>query len=413
MTPVTVAMTAGEALYVSPRAFSVVPSQHPRITSVTQTTDNDGQNVAVIAGDNLDWNKVLFDGAEALRVIKKDDGTLEVLPPSATDAYSAVVELLGPDGQTSWQLQSGSAPMRYTYSESGASSFTLNEGGMTAGTDQMLEIRGTGTNFMSGRTAVGFGTSDVVVRQMWVLGPERIWLNVSANAKAKLGNVPVTISTGLQTVTDGIALQVRARPNNQVSLLAPVVNDGTGLAGVPAGGTIAFRATGLPASITSGIARVGGVFRDVRRGDDGLLRVSVPSSVSAGPTLLELSLPSGEVAPAVLFQVDPAPPVVQSMKKIGALDATTIYVLDRIAVKVGGLGAGEYIDPASVEVRAAGVLQTVEAINWDQDALAYTVEFTLTEMVPPGDAVPVTVRLGTRISASAPLNVGAVRPLGQ
>src|SRR5262249_43538734 len=152
--------------------------------------------------------------------------------------------------------------------------------------------------------------------------------------KAKLGNVPVTISTGLQTVTDGIAFQVRARPANQISLVAPVVNDGTGLPGVPAGGTLAMRGTGLPTTSVGWIAKIGGSLRDVKRGDDGVLRVAVPVDVVSGPTLIEMSLPSGDVAPPVLFQVDNAPPVAQAPTKIGAPDATTVYVLDRISVKV-------------------------------------------------------------------------------
>jgi hypothetical protein len=410
-TQVAVAFTVGDALYVSPRAFSVVPSQHPRITSITQGTDNDGQTVALIAGENMDWNKVLFDGAEALRVVKKADGTLEVLPPPATGGYSAVVELLGPDGQTSWQLTQydPGPPIRYTYPLTGPNSYTLTDGGITAGTDQMLEIRGTGTNFMTGRTAVGFGTADVVVRQMWVLGPDRIWLNVSANSKAKLGNVPVTISTGLQTVTDGIPLQVRARPSNQISLLAPLVNDATGLAGIPAGGLIAMRGTGLPSTASGWIANIGGAFRDVQRGDDGVLRVAVPLNLSPGPNLIQMSLPTGDAAPPVLFQVDAAAPVLRSVSKVGVADATSVYVLDRVALKVTGL---EGSDPASLQVRVAGVLQTIEAIGWDKDTSTYTLEFTLTDTVAAGDALPVTLRAGTRLSAPIPLSV-AVRPIGQ
>lgn len=412
-TPVAMSAVVGDALYVSPRAFTVVPSQYPKITSVTPGADGAGHPVALIAGENLDGTRVLFDGSEALRVIKKEDGTLEALPPPAASEYAAVVQLLGSNGQTSWQVQYQQAPLHYTYPAAGPSGYTLSDGGITAGTDQMVEIRGAGTNFVSGRTAVGFGSSDIAVRQMWVMGPELIWANVSVNPKAKLGNAPITISTGLQVVTEGIALQVRARANNQVSLMAPIVNAATGLEGVPAGGTIAMRGVGLPVINGGVIARIGGLLRDVTRGEDGVLRASVPLDVAPGPVSVEMFLPSGEVSPRVLFQVDAPAPVLQSVVKVVAPESPVVYVLDRLSLKVTGLGSGEGIDPASVEVRVAGVLQKVETIRWDTDAEAYIVEFTLSETVAAGDALPVTLRTGTRLTSALPLNVGAVRPIGQ
>jgi hypothetical protein len=412
-TQVAVTATVGDELYVLPRAFSVVPANHPRITSVTQGADSQGQPVAVIAGANLDGNRVLFDGVEALRVIKREDGTLEALPPPGLSEYSAAVELLGPYGQTSWQWQFQQAPFRYAYAPAAPSGYTLVDGGITAGTDQKIEVLGIGTNFVAGRTAVGFGSSDITVRQMWVMAPDRILMNVSANPKAKLGLVPMTISTGLQLISDGSPLQVRARPDKQVSMVAPVVNDATGLAGIPLGGTIAMRGVGLPAFTPGWIANIGGRLRDLTLGADGILRAVVPLDLTPGPVAVEMFLPTGQVAPQILLQVDTPAPVLQSVTKIDAPTSPVVYVLDRLALKVAGLGLGEGIDPASVDVRVAGVLQKVDAIRWDTAAAAYVVEFTLSETVVPGDAVPVTLRTGTRLTAPIVLNVGAVRPIGQ
>ncbi len=78
-TPVAIAVTTANDLYVLPSAFTVVPTAGPTINSVSGSTDASGNTTVTLAGDNLGPDtRVLFDGAAATSLHKNDDGTLAV-----------------------------------------------------------------------------------------------------------------------------------------------------------------------------------------------------------------------------------------------------------------------------------------------------------------------------------------------
>ena len=80
---------------------------------------------------------------------------------------------------------------------------------LPAGSEAMLEITGLHTNFSDGRTIAGFGSSDVLVQRIWVLGPDRLLMNVRVSATAKPGGLPLTVITGFQTATLANALEIQ------------------------------------------------------------------------------------------------------------------------------------------------------------------------------------------------------------
>ncbi|MEP6963264.1 MAG: matrixin family metalloprotease, partial [Acidobacteriota bacterium] len=262
-TPVTVVVSTATDLYVLPGAFSTVPTKHPQVSSVSEFGDSEGRQYAIIAGTDLETGtQVLFDGAAALEVRRNDDGSLTAsAPPAAGDHYAAI-EALSPGGQTSGQLLNGAVPPLFPYTAPADPSITLSPGTLAAGTEAILEISGAATDFLDGKTVVGFGTSDIVVRQMWVVNRSRLLLNIAVSSAAKPGNYPLTIATGLQVVTLGTSLQVLPAKDKQVSLHAPVLNEVTGLAGVPTGGKAIVRATGLPDSLVGWSITIAGVRSD-------------------------------------------------------------------------------------------------------------------------------------------------------
>ncbi|MFM2124331.1 MAG: hypothetical protein RL328_782, partial [Acidobacteriota bacterium] len=204
-----------------------------------------------LTGSNISADaRILFDGADALNKSLREDGAWDVEAPPAASGHVAAVEVLGVDGQTAAQLLAGAAPLNFAYPGRTDGGQLLTPGDIQAGTDAVITIDAPFADFVDGRTRVGFGTSDVVARQTWVLTRNQLAVNVSVNPKAKLGNVPVTISTGLQFVTEGPALQLRPADDKQPRLFAPVVNEATGLAGASDGATVILNTAGLPADLT-------------------------------------------------------------------------------------------------------------------------------------------------------------------
>ncbi len=402
-TPVAVSITTSENLYVLPGAFSQVPSLHPVLTGVAGSQDEQGQWIATIAGENLTAaTRVSFDGADALRVTLKEDGTLEAVAPPAVGPQQAAVELYTVDGQTSWQLQP--SPTLFAYDAPVDPVVSMSPASLIAGTNALVEIDGVFTNFAVGRTAVGFGTSDVVVRRLWVLGPGKVLVNVSVNPKAKLGNVPVTVSTGIQLVTLAAPLQIRPAEANQATVLLPIVNDATGLPGAPSGGTLSMRLSVPPTDIRGWLVVIDGIRTPLTQTADGRLLAPIVSGIQAGPRTIQLIASSGPPIPPVYFQIDSPPPAASLSLPVGlaASTAQRYRAGDLVALVVSDLfvtNAGDGLTPTKddVEIRVGGVSQRPEIFQTLEDGNV-RVEFLVAPGTPVGDQA-VTIGAGTRVSA--------------
>ncbi len=401
-TPVAVAVVAGENLYVRPAALSAVPSKHPLLTSVTPSQDERGQWVATIAGENLNaFTRVTFDGADALSLRMKSDGNILATVPPATGAQRAAVELLGADGQTSGQLQGAAPPLVYPYDAPVDPTAYLTPAAVLAGTNVMLQIDGIQANFLPGRTTVGFGTSDIVVRQMWVVAPDKLLLNISVNPKATLGVVPVTISTGIQLIHAGVQLQLRPAEPTQSSVLLPVLNEATGLPAAPSGGTIAVRTNASTTDIRGWLVNLGGVRSPISRTDDARLLVPV-APLGAGLHVLQLVTTSGPQVPPVLFQVDQPPPAITSaLQRARPGDRVSLTVANLLAVTPEGILPGK----DDLEIRVAGLAARAELLEALTVPNSYRVEFVVPADAPVGEAQSAVIAVGTRISAPAAIAI--------
>ncbi len=249
-TPAAVAVTTPDDLYVLPAAFTVVPAAGPTISSVSGSTDALGNASVTLSGENLGLDtRILFDGAPATSIQQNDDGTLTVGAPPAIGDHVAVLDALAGDGQTSVRTM-GSLPLpTFTYASPDQPTLSITPATVTAGIDTMIEVDGFNTNFADGQTVIGFGSSDVAVRQAWMIDRGKALLNISVNPGATPGLVGVTAATGVQTVTLNAGLQILPAAEQQISLRVPVLNLATGLPGVPAGGTAVISATGLPTGL--------------------------------------------------------------------------------------------------------------------------------------------------------------------
>ncbi len=89
-----------------------------------------------------------------------------------------------------------------------------------AGGSLTLTVQGSGTNFTSGVTTVGFGTSDILVTQVNVISPTQLTVNVTPNVTISSANI--TITTGLEVISQALGSQITATdPINNKPKYAP------------------------------------------------------------------------------------------------------------------------------------------------------------------------------------------------
>jgi len=196
-------------LYVLPGGFTVVDQPPPVISGLAPTTDSNKNPAVFIAGLQFTPNtQVLFDGVPAV-VESQTSNSLLVTPPPAPAGYTASITALNPDGQSSLFLKP-TAPT-FTYggpsSASGANpSLVVSPSVIPPGGSVTLTVQGSGTNFTPGVTAVGFGTSDVLVTQVNVIDATHLTVNVTPNVT--IGSANITITTGLEVISQALGSQI-------------------------------------------------------------------------------------------------------------------------------------------------------------------------------------------------------------
>jgi uncharacterized protein (TIGR03437 family) len=412
-TPTALAMTLNGDLYVLPNAFSVVPSAPPAITSVSGSTDGNGNTTVSVAGANLNANtKILFDGAQASVLQLNPDGSLLVSAPAASNGYQASVEALTPDGQTSTQFLGSATPPTFTYGGPGSQGISVTPPAVAAGTDSMVTITGFNTNFVQGQTVVGFGSSDVTVTHVWVVSPTVIQMNISVGAPAAVMPTTVSVATGLQLATLSTVFQIGAANAGQITLRTPILNQATGLPGIPGGGIAVINTSGLPATATN--ASLAGWTLTIANqpvlfslGSNGQLTAQVPSGLPTGPTAVQLTPLNAAATPAVLMQIDPPAPAVTSVTDAALSAPNVAHAGDVVMLAVSGLAdtLGNFPAASAIDVNVGGVDITpasLTAVSGAGNPCQLVV--TLPASLAAG-AQAVTVRVGTRESASFTITI--------
>ena len=410
-TPVAVAITLPTDMYVLPAAFFVVPNPAPTITGVSAGTDGQGNPTVTLTGSNLNANTgVVFDGAPAALISANSDGSLTVAPPPATAGYTAYIEALSSDGQSSWQVLGSTVPPSYTYSNPQNPSIAVNAGLMLPGSDSLLDIIGVNTSFVSGQVSVGLGSSDLVVDRIWVVAPDRLLMNVTISPSAQAGPVDVTVVTGLQQVVLHGLLQVQTANPNQITMRGSIVNPFTLLGGTPAGGTALIPTVGVPTNLAGWTLQIDSVGTAIQTNSSNVISAQVPSSLAAypGAAIVQLISPSSStLIPPVVMQIDlPPPMIVAAVNASGTpiTNSSPVHVGDSMVLSVAGLtqsstGAGL----SQTQVTVGGVaITTPLTITPGLQTDSYQIQFTLGPNVPYGPQQPVTVGIGTRVSSALP-----------
>ena len=390
-------------LYVLPAGLLMVLGQPPAIASVTQTTDDKGNRAALIAGTGFDSStRILFDGALAAILRQNADGSLLVTPPPAAPGYTANVVALNGDGQSSLLVQPNGGPV-FTYSAADPTPVISNlyPSSLPAGSEAMVEIDGVNTAFIDGQTVIGFGSSDVAIRQIWVTGPNRLLANVSINPGAALTSTTLTVSTGLQLLSIPQAFLITAAPAKLVAMTPPVMNAATNTVGAPAGGTALVNVPNLTAASGAVALTVGGQAAAVLSAANGQVTFQVPANLPLGPAVVQMQTQAGDAVAPIVMSITPPPPAISAVYSAPSVVADSSHPAhpgNIIGVLVSGLPAAVLTaDPSTVKLTVSGV--DIPAFSTGSLGNGTLIQAVLPSTVATGAQVPLTVSYAGLVSA--------------
>lgn len=392
-------------IYVLPSAFYIVNSQPPSISGILPGLDSSGNRWATVTGSNLAQDtQILFDGLPATQV-SYFPGAAVVTPPPGAANYRATVTALNSDGQSSLFLQA-QAPATYTYDPADPPAVFLSQNALPAGAEAMVEITGVNTNFAGGQTQVGFGSSDVLVRRVWVMSPTHLRAQVSVSPSAATGTSLVSVVSGFQVISQPFSFQVQPF-NARLPVVNPqLLNPATGQSSVYPGSQALVLVANLPAA--AGLAALSLYLNDTPVNASlvapGLISFVVPPNLQPGPALLRIQYGPELIYP-VLVSIDAPPPTVTSVTgATGAVDSLRPARAGDFLI-VSLIDQNGQVVKEHVTVTVAGVEhQALSVVPPPTPSLPYQVVFTLSPLVPAG-LQTLTVTMDGRTSLPFPLPV--------
>jgi uncharacterized protein (TIGR03437 family) len=391
----------GVDLFVVPDAIDLVDNGPPSINSLTQ--NNDGSVTVSAAGLTPD-SRIFFDGLQAAVTMPfastdSTDGAITVVPPAGASTQTATVTAFTADNQNSMMLQSGT-PVTYPYPAANAPQIAavkpsaLPAGFNVAGTSAMIDITATNTNFAQGQVTVGFGTSDIQVRRVWVLSPTHLVADVVVANNATVGVWPVTVISGFQVLEQAAAFQVLPTNTTLPTPALPVLN-AVSYASVLHDSDYASIFGANLSSGSSAQVLLNGVAMPVLYASDSQINFQIPSGFPVGAATLQLNNGSVNAYPMYL-QIDAAPAVI-NLPASGASALLTPSGTPLQVVNAGQLATVQVtnIDPAivnaptRVSVTLSGVPMAVQSVT-AMGGGVFQVQFAVTQSFA-GSQVPLVV----------------------
>ncbi|MGE5569812.1 MAG: matrixin family metalloprotease [Rhodospirillales bacterium] len=399
--------SAGDELYVLPSGLNVVGSIPPSIASVTPETDGEGNRVVNIEGTGFTARtRILFDGLEA-QVLTFDEagGRIRVRPPSGPSGYHAKIVALNPDGQTSLFVQD---PAVYAYEEvpEDAPFIVLSAASLPAGAESMIEVEGINTHFVEGETVLGFGSSDVVVKRLWVLSPTRLRANVAVAPGAPATTTLVSATTGFRVFSQPSAFEIQPPNPQSVAVNSDVVNPETNSSWVYPGSLASVAASNITADSMVQVT-LNDIPVTVTETAENRVTFRIPESLAPGTAILRVQSGS-ETSFPVVISIGLPPPVVTAVL-LGSIvpdGSYPAYPGDMLTVRVLGLDTADSIAPERVRVNVGGIdhqpVGAVEPVEGEPGVHAITI---LLAKEVAGGQQPVVAVIDDRISAPFEITV--------
>src|SRR5215472_822267 len=206
----------GNDMYVLPYGVVLVKSDPPSIAAVTPNADG---TVTVVGTNFASDSRVYFDGLPAVACSlscgtagasfagNAEAGFLTVLPPPGYSNQLANLIVYNTDGQNSTSYQT--APATYAYPAAGPPQITVTPTALPVGSSAAVDITSTNMQFVNGQVTAGFGTFDVSIARLWVLGPNHVIANVNVPANGTQGVSDIGVISGFQMAIQPLAFQIQ------------------------------------------------------------------------------------------------------------------------------------------------------------------------------------------------------------
>jgi len=220
--------------------------------------------------------------------------------------------------------------------------------------------------FVDGLTQAGFGSSDLVVRRIWVVSPGRVLMNVGILPQASLGPANLTVTNGLSVMTQPAALTVQAANPRALMLLPVVIHPLTGQTNLTPGGPASVFANNLPSG-TPVTVTLNDQPVTVTGNSNGQVSFVIPAGTTPGPAIVRLRTGS-DAAPALAIPIDPPPPTVVSIA-----NTTPPGRGDTVTLTISGLTTDGFTGaPHTFQISVGDVDQPVQSVvagavrgNWE------------------------------------------------
>jgi uncharacterized protein (TIGR03437 family) len=345
-------------IYVMPQALNLVKRPAPALTSVSPNSDGS----VTVTGSNFGGDSlVYFDGIQAVRssAFTGNDlqGSLTVLPPAGNGGQVAQIIVYNGDGQNS-TFAALNNPPTYTYPSAGTPQIqTLSLAALPSGATGMVDITTQNTAFLDGQVTVGFGSDDVTVQRVWVLGPTRLQANITVAANAATVSSEVSVISGFEVLSQANAFQVLPR-NPSLPVIGAVGNANTAQQTIYPGVFAAIYGVNLAASPSTVQVTLGGQPMTLQSNGvfPGQVNFLIPANFPAGAAILRLN--NGSVAAnPIVVQIDVPPPTIQNVTNASGVpyDAThPASSQDVVSIYVSNLDPTVLANPSRLQVTVNG-----------------------------------------------------------
>jgi uncharacterized protein (TIGR03437 family) len=272
--------------YVLPAAINLTQSAPPTVTAV----NSNGDGTVTVTGTN--WasdTQIYFDGLPASIVsLNPSPGSAVVVPPPGANNEQAILTAYNSDGQNSQLVQS--APVTYSYGAAAPPLITsITPSSLPAGAEAAIDIIGSGFTFAPGQTIVGFGTSDVLVQQVFVLSPTHVRVDVLVSPNAVLSNPDVSVIAGFQYAAAAAGFQITPQVAGLPVPLPLLVNALPGLTGAYPGAIVSLYGSNLAAGSAIPVITVENQPVTVLYASPSQLNLQLPTTLTPGPAILTLN----------------------------------------------------------------------------------------------------------------------------
>jgi len=397
--------TTPDYTYVAPAGITLTQALPPTVTTATRNPDG----TAIVTGSNWASDSLIyFDGLPAtIASLDAKDGIALVAPPPGSAGQTSVVTVYNSDGQNSQFLQLA-APVTYAYGNTAQAAISsVSPATLPAGAEAMVDITGNGFTFVAGQVNVGFGTSDIVVRKIFVLSPTHIQVDVSVAPNAALSNSDISVMSGFQLATVAAGFQIAAPVNGLPAAIPVLANAVAGLTGAYPGAVVTLYGSNLAVSPIAPAITVGGQPAGILYASPTQINLQIPAGLQPGAAILTLNNGVTAAYPVVVG-IDTFPASIGSVQSGAGTNVTLsspAHAGDILTASLTNFAAaGSAVATSRVQVSVAGVLRDAAQVFSPAPGV-YQVSFLLNPNETVGSALPLIVYLDGRSSYPAALPV--------